>query len=97
LAFDVSAAQDGQMDAELVRRVSASTGLSAGEAARVVADVVGWYREPLDAYVRRRHAYWQMYGKRNPEIFCLIAAELHDRLVEPPPLSERQLRRIVYG
>lgn len=85
------------MDAELISRVSASTGLSAGEAARVVADVVGWYREPLEDYVRRRHAHLQMYGKRNPEIFALIAAELDARLVAPPPLSERQLRRIVYG
>ena len=85
------------MDAELVGRIAASTGLSAGEAARVVADVLGWYREPVEEYVRRRHAYLRIYGKKNEEIFALIAAELAQRLVAAPGLSERQLRRIVYG
>ena len=85
------------MDAELIGRIAASTGLSAGEAARVVADVVGWYREPVEEYVRRRHASLRIYGKKNQEIFALIAAELAQRLVAAPGLSERQLRRIVYG
>ena len=85
------------MDAELIMRVSASTGLSSGEAARVVADVVGWYREPVEDFVRRRHASLRTYGKRNNEIFCLIADELRDRLVAAPDLTERQLRRIIYG
>lgn len=85
------------MDAELIGRIAASTGLSGGEAARVVADVVGWYREPVEDYVRRRHASLRIYGKKNQEIFALIAAELAQRLVAAPGLSERQLRRIVYG
>lgn len=85
------------MDAELISRVSASTGLSPGEAARVVADVIGWYQEPVEVYVRRRHAYLRMYGKRNNEIFAVIAAELPGRLVAAPDLTERQLRRIIYG
>ena len=89
--------QDGMVDAELISLVSASTGLTPGEAERVVADIVGWYRESVEEYVRRRHAYLQTYGKRNSEIFALIAAELDDRLVAAPELSERQLRRIVYG
>lgn len=84
-------------DPELVGQVAASAGLSAGEAARVVADIVAWYREPVDAYVRRRHAHHRVYGKRNPEIFALIAGELAGRVVAAPELSERQLRRIVYG
>jgi hypothetical protein len=97
LAFGAQKPQDGEVDAELISQVSASTGLSAGEAARVVADIVGWYREPVEQYVRRRHAYLRTYGKRNSEIFALIAAELDNRLVAAPELSERQLRRIVYG
>ncbi len=47
--------------------------------------------------MRRRHAHHQLYGRRNPEIFALIARELADRVVAAPALSERQLRRIVYG
>jgi hypothetical protein len=84
-------------DRELVDRVAGSTGLTPAEAARVVEDVLAWYREPVEEFVRRRHAHHRLYGKRNPEIFELIAGELADRLVAAPPLSQRQLRRIIYG
>ena len=84
-------------DRDLVDRVADSTGLTPAEAARVVEDVLAWYREPVEEYVRRRHAYHRLYGKRNPEIFALIADELADRLVAAPPLSQRQLRRIIYS
>jgi hypothetical protein len=82
---------------DLVERVASSNGLTEAEAARVVTDVLAWYREPVEDFVRRRHAHHQLYGRRNAEIFALIARELSDRVVAAPALSERQLRRIVYG
>jgi hypothetical protein len=84
-------------DHDLIDRVAGSTSLTPAEAARVVEDVLAWYREPVEDYVRRRHAHHRLYGKRNQEIFALIADELDGRLVAAPSLSERQLRRIVYG
>ena len=85
------------VDPELVRRIAGSTGLSPAEAARVVEDVVAYHREPVEEYVRRRHAHLKAYGARNPEIFARLADELAGRVVAAPELSERQLRRIVYG
>jgi hypothetical protein len=85
------------LDPELVARVADSSGLTRGEAARVVGDVLAHYAEPVDAYVRRRHRELQTYGVRNDEAFRTIASELRSRLVAAPELSERQLRRIVYG
>ena len=85
------------IDPELVQRVAVSTGLSAAEAARVVDDVLAFHREPVEEYVRRRHAHLKTYGAKNAEIFAVIAGELPGRLVAAPELSERQLRRIVYG
>jgi hypothetical protein len=84
-------------DSELVDRVASSTGLTPAEAARVVDDIIAWYREPVENYVRRRHVHHHLYGRHNPEIFALIADELSGRLVAAPSLSQRQLRRIVYG
>ena len=84
-------------DPDLIQRVTVSTGLTPGEAARVVGDVLAHYREPVDEYVRRRHARLQLHGARNPEIFRTIADELRARVVAAPELTERQLRRIVYG
>lgn len=84
-------------DADIVDRVASSTGLPPGVAARVVEDVLAFYRLPVEQYVRRRHAELQAAGRKNPEIFPVIAAELRGRLVAAPVLSERQLRRLVYG
>ena len=84
------------MDAELIDRVATSAGLTPAEAARVIEDVLAWYREPVADFVRRRHAYYRLYGGHNAQIFALIAQELAGRVVAPPILSERQLRRIVY-
>lgn len=84
-------------DPDLVARIASSTGLSTAEAARVVTDVLAFHAEPVETYVRRRHAHLKTYGMKNPEIFARIAAELADRVVAAPELSERQLRRIVYG
>ena len=84
-------------DPALVERIAASTGLSPAEAARVVEDVVAFHHEPVEDYVRRRHAHLKTYGARNDEIFARIAEELADRVVAAPLLTERQLRRLVYG
>lgn len=84
-------------DRELVERVAASTGLTASEAARVIDDVLAFHGETTEEFVRRRHAEMQTYGARNAEIFAALTDELRHRRVAAPQLSERQLRRIVYG
>ena len=84
-------------DPALVERIVASTGLTPAEAARVVEDVIAFHAEPVEDYVRRRHAQLKTYGAKNDEIFARIAAELADRVVAAPGLTARQLRRIVYG
>ena len=84
-------------DPALVSHVVATTSLTAAEAARVIEDVIAFHAQPLEAYVRERHAHLKAYGARNPEIFARIAEELTTRVVAAPELSERQLRRIVYG
>ncbi|WP_232665032.1 hypothetical protein [Pseudonocardia sp. TRM90224] len=82
---------------DLVAHLVRTTPLSAGEAARVVADVVGYFAEPLPEFVRRRHAELKRRGLTNEQIFAALDGELSTRRVAPPPMSARQLRRIVYG
>lgn len=84
-------------DPALVAHVVATTSLTPGEAARVIEDVIAFHAQPVEVYVRDRHARLQAYGARNPEIFARIAEELRQRVVAAPDLSERQVRRIVYG
>jgi hypothetical protein len=84
-------------DRVLVDHLVATTGLTATEAARVVEDVLAFHDEPVEDYVRRRHAELKTHGARNAEVFARLTEELAHRVVAAPALSERQLRRIVYG
>jgi hypothetical protein len=83
--------------AELVRHLTGSTSLSPGEAARVVDEVLAFFGESTEAFVRRRHTELRARGVHNDRIFDRIGAELASRRVAPPALSARQLRRLVYG
>lgn len=82
---------------DLVAHLVRSTPLSASEASRVVAEVLSYFAEPVDVFVRRRHRELQARGMHNDRIFPAVAAELGVRRVAPPGLSARQLRRIIYG
>ncbi len=82
---------------DLITHLTRTSALGPGEAARVVADVLAYFSEPVDEFVRRRHAELKARGLVNDEIFPRVAAELAVRRVAAPELSLRQLRRIVYG
>jgi hypothetical protein len=83
--------------ADLVRHVALSTGLPAPVAERVIADVVAYFRETAEEFVRRRHGELRRRGRKNAEIWAILAGELSGRPVGAGEVSERQLRRMVYG
>ncbi|MER6034962.1 MULTISPECIES: hypothetical protein [unclassified Streptomyces] len=85
------------MHEELVDHLTRSTPLSRGEALRVVQDVLAFFDETTQDYVRRRHRELQAQGLTNTAIFDRIEADLKYRAVAPPELTLRQLRRMVYG
>ncbi|MFD7294582.1 hypothetical protein ACFV9W_14940 [Streptomyces sp. NPDC059897] len=85
------------MHEDLIDHLTRSTALSRGEALRVIQDVLAYFDESTEDYVRRRHRELQGQGLVNAEIFERILADLRYRAVSPPELSLRQLRRIVYG
>lgn len=85
------------VDPRLLRHVEQSSGLSPTEARRLVEDVLSFHDEPLEEWVRRRHGELRTYGARNAEIFTRLREELRGHVVAAPELSERQLRRIIYG
>ncbi|GAA3105452.1 hypothetical protein [Streptomyces echinatus] len=85
------------MHDELLDHLTRSTALSRGEALRVVQDVLAFFDETTQEFVRRRHRELQAQGLVNAEIFERIEADLKYRAVAPPELTLRQLRRMVYG
>ena len=82
---------------DLVGHVTRSSTLATGEAERLIAEVLGYFSEPAETFVRRRHGELKARGLTNDRAFQQIAVELRQRLVPPPDYSQRQLRRIIYG
>jgi hypothetical protein len=82
---------------DLVEYLISTCPLSPAEARRVVADVLGYFSEPAEDYVRRRHRELKARGLTNDLAFGQIAIEMPQRRYGPPEFSLRQLRRIVYG
>ena len=82
---------------ELVAHLTGSSSLGSGEAARLIDEVVGYFSEPADVFVRRRHGELKARGLTNDRAFHQISVELQQRLVAPPQYTLRQLRRIIYG
>ena len=82
---------------ELVRHVIATTGLPPATATRVIADVVAYFDETVEDFVRRRHHELRLRQLKNAQIWSAIAGEITTRSFGAPVMTERQLRRIVYG
>jgi hypothetical protein len=82
---------------DLIRHVTVSTGLPNATAARVIADVLAYFDETVEDFVRRRHHELRLRQLKNDEIWSAISAEMTARRFGAPALSQRQLRRIVYG
>jgi hypothetical protein len=88
---------DDSYPQDLVRHVARSTGLDEATASRVVADVTAYFSETVEEYVVRRHETLKNRNRKNDDIWPLIADELTARRFRAAELSERQLRRMVYG
>lgn len=82
---------------DLIRHVARSTGLDEATASRVVADVIAYFGQTAEEYVVERHRDLKSRNRKNDDIWPLIAGELKSRRFKAEELSERQLRRIVYG
>jgi hypothetical protein len=74
-----------------------ATGVSRGQATRLVDEVLAHFSETPEEFVRRRHRELQAAGVANAVSFAAIGAELAQRRVAGPRLSERQIRRMIYG
>ncbi len=84
-------------DDTLTRRLIGSVGLTPTQAQRVLEEILDVLEETVDAFISRRHDELQRHGYTNREIYAQIARELEQRRFRAPELSERQIRRRIYG
>jgi len=82
---------------ELISHLTQISRLDTTEARRVLMEIEAYFSESLEQFVNRRHAELQTEGLANKAIYERIAAELEYRRFPAPPLSQRQIRRVIYG
>jgi len=82
----------------LIDHLCHGSGLTPSEVRKIVDEVIAFFAETPEAYVRRRHLeIRQELGLPNPKIYKRIEAELAQLVFAAPALTERQIRRIIYG
>jgi hypothetical protein len=60
-------------------------------------DLLAYFEEDPQEYVRRRHIELQDQGFKNQDIYRLLGKELTSTLFPGPKLTQRQIRRMIYG
>ena len=82
----------------LINHLCYGSGLTPPEARKIIDEVIAFFSETPEDYVRRRHIeIKQELGLPNPRIFERIEAELAQLVFAAPALTQRQIRRIIYG
>ncbi len=82
---------------DLIEHLSRTRALDSDEAQQLVAEVLAYFQEPAEHYIRRRHREMQLQGYSNADIFIAIKAEMQNRVFPIAEFSERQIRRTIYG
>lgn len=86
-----------QLPEELLQHLCYSSRLTADEARHLAAEVLAFYAEPIEDFIRRRHLELQGQGQNNKQIYSQLQLELEQRRFPANQLSERQIRRMIYG
>lgn len=82
---------------ELIDHLCRAGALDAGTAARLLTEIIAFYDETPDDFIRRRHRELQLAGYANNAIYRVLAQEIPGRRFAAAPRTERQIRRAIYG
>jgi hypothetical protein len=82
---------------DLFHYLGRTIGLTRHAAAHLVEEVLAFFDERPEEFVRRRHRELQREGRPNAEIFSRIADEMARLRFRAPSYTARQIRRIIYG
>jgi hypothetical protein len=81
----------------LTRRLTSVCGLGPAKATQIVAEVLDEFAVTVDEFIAARHEALQRSGRSNAEIYRQIRTDLAGYRFRAPPLSDRQIRRRIYG
>jgi hypothetical protein len=82
---------------DLQTHVAQTYGIPSAAFNRLYEEFAAFYDVTLEEFVRRRHLEMQKAGKRNREIYLALLREVRAMRFSVRDVSERQIRRLVYG
>lgn len=82
---------------DLITHLSQITVLDDVQSRQVIEEVLAYFNEDIESFIKRRHLELQQQGYSNARIFKIIQTELSTRLFPVQLLSERKIRRVIYG
>ncbi len=86
------------VDPAFLAHLTDRTGLDEARCRRLVEEVLHEYRETLPEFVQRRHGELKAAtGLGNEALYGRIREEARARPFTVAPLTERQIRRMIYG
>ncbi len=83
--------------AEFKRYVVDTYGMTESAFDKLFEEFLACFGQTLEEYVAARHAALQRAGRKNAEIYRLIRKETEAMRFAAPALTERQVRRLIYG
>ena len=83
--------------ADLINHLCRNSQLTAREAEHLVAEVLAYFSQTPEEFLRTRHQELQSQGFGNATIFSMLQLELSTRRFGAKPLTTRQIRRAIYG
>ncbi len=82
----------------LIQHLCNNCDLSHSTASKLIDEVREFFNETVEDFVaRRHHELKQELGLSNPQIFQRIDDEIKQMVFASRPLTQRQIRRLIYG
>lgn len=82
---------------ELTRHLCQNYGFNSDAAEKLVSEIVSYFSQTAEDFIRQRHRELQNAGQTNNSVFRQIQSELEGRRFPAPQYTERQIRRVIYG
>lgn len=84
-------------DEHLINHLRRHSTLSETEALKIIEEIIAFYNETPQSFIRRRHYELQKSGMANAAIYTQIGHEIQGHRFISEPMTTRQIRRAIYG
>jgi len=82
---------------ELIDHLVSESTLERDRIERLAYEVLEFWGETVEDFVRRRHSELAREGYSNVSIWPMLVTEVGQRRFRSPQINERQVRRLIYG